>query len=398
MRNVSSLTPYYQSSDKHAFRTKSEKISFSLIKHVYDQTLTAMVASLLCTSLIVIGLYNPEGSNVRLLSWSALTFIITFARIALSSLFKRNENIENRMTPWCELYILGAILGGACWGFMGVYLFPTGSPVEQTFMILMVAGVTAGSVPLSAAIPGAAIGFLLTATVPLIATIAVTGNHLYHLFDLALSVYLVYMIVITLKTYRLIRNSIILKYDNDILLANLETTNKKLEQAATHDPLTKIPNRTLFQENLRKALLAATLNSRFLALLYIDLDNFKIVNDMYGHHAGDRVLQIIINRLRSYLHKNDNLARLGGDELAVIIDHAHDHEEIETIASKICRLIAIPIKVGELSMSISASIGISVFPDDGLDEESLLKNADKCMYYAKEHGGNQFYFSKKLVS
>ncbi|VVC75616.1 Cyclic di-GMP phosphodiesterase Gmr [Aquicella siphonis] len=209
---------------------------------------------------------------------------------------------------------------------------------------------------------------------------------------------LVYLILITLKTHKLIKNSIVLKYDNDILLINLEISNKKLAQAATHDPLTKIPNRRLFQTNLANALARARKNSRILALLYIDLDNFKTVNDLYGHQTGDRILQIMINRLRNYFRKDDILARLGGDELAVIIENVNGHEDIETIARKICYLIAIPVKLQNATLQISASVGISVYPDDGADEESLLKCADTCMYYAKEHGGNKFYFSEKLTT
>ncbi|VVC75617.1 hypothetical protein AQUSIP_09070 [Aquicella siphonis] len=190
MQYFSPSAPYIHPPDKNISRMKTEKITFSLVKHVYEQTITAMLASLFCTSLILFVLYDSRNSNVILLVWAAFTFSVTFARIALVLFFKSYDYAENRLKLWVNLYILGALLGGACWGLMGIYLFPSANPVEQTFMILMVAGVTAGAVPLSAAIPGAAAGFLIAAIVPLILTIALIDNHVYHLFDFALSVYL----------------------------------------------------------------------------------------------------------------------------------------------------------------------------------------------------------------
>ena len=216
------------------------------------------------------------------------------------------------------------------------------------------------------------------------------------LFDMALSLYLLYTIVLTIKIYKLIKNSIVLQFENNLLLTHLEISNKKLEHAATHDALTQVANRRLFIANLKKSIDIAKKNNKMLALFYIDLDNFKAANDRYGHQAGDRILIAAIERLKNYFRRDDHIARLGGDELAIIIENAKNKNEIEMIARDICHLIALPIEMDNITLHISASIGISIYPYDGQEIEMLLHRADEYMYSVKENGGNNFYFSKEL--
>ena len=174
-------------------------------------------------------------------------------------------------------------------------------------------------------------------------------------------------------------------------------TNKKLEHAATHDPLTKVANRTLFTSNLENAIKHASKNKKIVALLYIDLDHFKSVNDNYGHSVGDRLLISIVERLQQYLGKKDMITRLGGDELAIIIEDANNQQEVEAIAKQICKSIADPIEMNAIIFKTSASIGIAIYPDDGSNGDALLKCSDQNMYSAKKRGGNIYYSSKELV-
>lgn len=371
---------------------KNSKVLLSLLTHVYKQTNIAMVASIFCASVLFIGLYDTNLSNVTLWLWAIYFLGITFARIVLVQLFKAEKNLASHLHYWRNLYIIGALLGGISWGLPGIFLLPQASAVQQTLMILMLAGVTAGAVPLAAAVPGAALAFLIASILPYILTIVTFKNNTYLLFDGALTLYLIYSIVLTLKTYKLIRQSIILKFENDLLLSSLELSNKKLEEAATHDPLTQVANRRLFAQNLEAALERARQQKKLMALLYVDLDHFKAINDTYGHHAGDHILVVVIERLKKYFNKADMIARLGGDELAVIIEDVIDRHHLEVIAIHICELIAKPIEMNHIALHISASVGISIYPYDGHDEEALIKSSDQSMYFAKQHGGNQFHF------
>jgi len=373
---------------------KSHKILASLVKHVYLQGNVAMISSLFCASIIFAGLFNFHQSNLRLYIWSLIYLFITLIRMIIFRTYQYSTNsTKNSLKKRYYLYILGSFLGGLSWGIVGWVLFPDATTAQQTLIILMVAGVSAGVVPLSAAIPAAGILFLVAAIGPLIYSIAQVNNTAYFLFNIAIPIYLGYNIIIMMRTYGLIKNLVILKFENDALLNTLAISNKNLERAATHDPLTHVANRRLFESNLKNAIQRASVSESRIALFYVDLDNFKLMNDTYGHHVGDDILLIIATRLKNFFRKEDLISRLGGDEFAVILEYAHSTGEIESIANRICQLIAIPIPIESTvtELRVTASIGIALYPEDGSDEEKLILCADRRMYRSKDHGGNCFY-------
>jgi len=379
-----------KSSSHIAQKKNPQKAFFSLTTYVYAQTTIAMIAATFCAVVVLIALYEPSKSNFLLFFWSGVFLAVVAARILLAYLYQRYGQNEKNTVFWRNLYTFGSLCGGISWGLTGILLLPNISGVQQPLLILMLAGVTAGAVPLSAGIPAAAIAFLIAALLPYIIVIALSGNHTYYLFDMALCLYLGYSIILTLKAYKIVLNSVLLQFENSLLIDDLEIINKKLAQAATHDPLTQVANRRLFLATFEKAILSAKDNKSLVALFYIDLDNFKAANDNHGHHMGDHILIVVIDRLKNYFRKHDMIARLGGDELAIIIEHIHTKHEVETIARKICQLVALPIQANNLSLHISASVGISIYPYDGPDEDTLIRSADKSMYVAKKGGGNKY--------
>ena len=167
----------------------------------------------------------------------------------------------------------------------------------------------------------------------------------------------------------------------------------RLNALANYDPLTSLPNRALFHQRLQRSLVHAQRFNEGLAVLFIDLDRFKNVNDTLGHDAGDRVLQAVAERLKGCLREVDTLARLGGDEFAVLIEQVADTRFVGSVARKLLKTMAELLMLGEQEYQITASIGISTYPADGSDATTLLKNADIAMYRAKERGKNnsQFY-------
>lgn len=373
---------------------KDNKLQAALIAHVYNQKLIGLIASLLCASIVFVGLLKPSLESSLLLIWAILFLAITLVRFFVYFSYKKSN--KTNLIFWKLLYIVGACLGGASWGFMAFFLLPIGTSDQQMLMILMLAGVTAGAVPLSAALPGAAIGFLTFSLLPLIASLLLLKSTTSVLFDVAVLIYFLYTIVLTFKIYQLIKKSIQLQFEKADLLDKLFITNAKLKDAATHDPLTHVANRTLFFSKLEEGIREARSSNTMLALFYLDLDNFKILNDKYGHHIGDNVLKVVMNRLISFFRKDDVVARLGGDEIAIIIDHVHDYNEISSIAKKICHLMAIPVETNQITIHVTVSIGISVYPHHGEDKDSLIQHADRSMYHAKNHGGNQYYFFKEV--
>lgn len=165
-----------------------------------------------------------------------------------------------------------------------------------------------------------------------------------------------------------------------------------LNHQANHDTLTDLPNRTLFKDRLSQAVAVSTRNEEKFALFFIDLDQFKKINDSLGHLVGDKVLIEASHRLQSALRAEDTLARLGGDEFTIILRDVKGVQSASTVAEKIIQTIKEPISVDGHTLFISSSIGISLFPDDATDEENLIKFADTAMYQAKDAGRDNYQF------
>ena len=162
---------------------------------------------------------------------------------------------------------------------------------------------------------------------------------------------------------------------------------------ATHDPLTHLPNRSLFLDRLSHAISLSKRNNLCLAVLFLDLDGFKTVNDTYGHEMGDRLLQAIGERFRKHLRACDTVARLSGDEFAFILENIGNESNAAVVAGKILKNIAQPFILEGQTIHITTSIGISLYPQDGKDAQELLRRADAAMYKAKQCGKNTYQFS-----
>jgi diguanylate cyclase (GGDEF)-like protein len=170
----------------------------------------------------------------------------------------------------------------------------------------------------------------------------------------------------------------------------LEKANERLRQQATEDALTGLPNRRLLLDRFTVAKAKANRRHEKVALLFLDLDEFKIINDSLGHSAGDAVLLELARRLRTVVREEDTLARFGGDEFIVLVAGLKERDEVEVIAPKILESIAKPVSVGDREFRLTASLGISIYPDDGSSAGDLLRKADIAMYRAKEFGGSKY--------
>ncbi|MCH7663339.1 MAG: diguanylate cyclase, partial [Chloroflexi bacterium] len=167
---------------------------------------------------------------------------------------------------------------------------------------------------------------------------------------------------------------------------------EQIRHLATHDALTDLPNLHLFHDRLAHAIAKAKRDENIVALLYLDLDGFKQVNDNYGHPYGDIMLKLVGIRLSGHVRASDTVARLGGDEFAIVLEDLNDPEHAGIAAKKILDALADPITFEGVETAISASIGIAIYSIDGEDNETLLKNADIAMYAAKKSGKNKFQF------
>lgn len=182
------------------------------------------------------------------------------------------------------------------------------------------------------------------------------------------------------------------RYILDAQLASVTKQADEARHASLHDPLTGLPNRALFNDRLEHGLAVANRNSLNFAVMFLDLDDFKTINDSYGHDVGDLVLQMISRRLKETTREDDTVCRHGGDEFLYILMKTESEHDIAIVVEKIIKAVQVPcdIRVRDIriSLSINPSIGIAIFPKDGITPDALLDVADKAMYRAKQNKSN----------
>ena len=205
------------------------------------------------------------------------------------------------------------------------------------------------------------------------------------------------VIVVSLAVFAIALIISMLDVRTSILANSLDQANSELIHLALHDTLTQLPNRILLNDRLEHAVAkAARKNSRF-ALFFMDLDGFKAINDVYGHHVGDELLIQVAARITDSVRQEDTVARLGGDEFVVLIESG-EPEESATLAQRLIEDIAEPYLINGIKVQVSTSIGVALFPDDGADTHELMVNADAAMYHAKQSGRNDYYFFEKAMN
>ncbi|MCF6355544.1 MAG: EAL domain-containing protein [Candidatus Polarisedimenticolaceae bacterium] len=178
----------------------------------------------------------------------------------------------------------------------------------------------------------------------------------------------------------------------------LKESQDKLEHLAHHDPLTGLPNRLLLDQHLSLGLERASRQKQLMAVLFLDLDRFKNINDSLGHPAGDELLKRASERLKGVIRAEDLIARLGGDEFAIVLELPSDERAVAMVAQKCIDAFIRPFRIDGSDVYSSTSVGVSLFPNDGVTADELVKHADTAMYHAKEHGRNSFQFYSRQMT
>jgi diguanylate cyclase (GGDEF)-like protein len=177
-------------------------------------------------------------------------------------------------------------------------------------------------------------------------------------------------------------------------LLGTQAGERRARHLALHDSLTALPNRNFFRERLDHELVYAESQRKALALLYLDLDGFKPLNDTHGHDAGDEMLKIVAARLARAVRADDMVSRLGGDEFACLLPGLPSRDRLGSLAGKLFQVVSAPLKLGKIEVSVRPSIGIAVSPTDGHTAEVLLRNADAAMYRAKRRKTGYAFFDE----
>lgn len=347
------------------------------VRLIYRLSRAGYAGSLICAGIIALALWDIVPPHL-VVGWLALAVIVTAARLMLYRAFMKADPPPERSSLWANWFVFGAAAMGFVWGLLGSLLLPTDQYVYQLLIIFVIGGVTASAMIVLTPLRWAFPAFMLPAIVPLVIVIFMQATSVHPL----VGAMLVVLIGAMLATLPIVHETHVAS-----LRARFET----------NDALTGLPNRAMFNERLTQALARAERYRKQLAVLFIDLDRFKIINDTLGHAAGDRLLTQLAAHLRSCLREGDTIGRQGGDEFVVLIEDVSDPQHTTNVAKKILETVAQPYILSGQTVHVTASIGISLYPDDGSDQQTLLKNADIAMYRAKEQGKNNLqYYSAQM--
>jgi diguanylate cyclase (GGDEF)-like protein len=357
---------------------------------LYYRFLRQSLLAVLLNSLVLWWLLRESVAPLALHGWLAATLAVSAYRLWTAGGFARATPPERRETRWYRHAIAGALLSGLTWGSAGFVLFTAESSYSLSLLAFIIAGMCAGAVVSLAAFIEASLPFLALCILPFAVRLFTEGSlPAIQLGTIAL-LYLGFMALVTRRVHETLTRG----FEMTHLRQRAEET---VERQALYDDLTGLPNRRLLTDRLRQARAHALRQDNRAALLFLDLDHFKRINDSLGHSAGDAVLQAVAARLRDKLRETDTASRLGGDEFVVLLtelDGTLEHviQHTHNTAERIRAAIAEPITIEGTQLHLSASIGVSLLPSDSDDTEDLLRHADTAMYQAKDEGRNAVRF------
>lgn len=385
-------------------RIQEERLQI-LVQNLPSSLIGTMVVSIFMFYILI-----DKVDHTSALIWITLVLLLSLTRILHVNRMLRNENISYIKEE--TLILLGIFFSGLLLGSSTLVIFPYDDITSQFLIFFLLSSMIAGSV----AVYSTHIISFAVYSLPVILAFLYRASTLPDMLALTFFVGLAYYAIIFTTMFRINRSIIkFLKtqYLNHDLTDNLssakeeleetnnelkiensvrEETQKRLYHLANYDPLTALANRHLFKENLKGSMKESKDKGTTTALLFLDLDNFKIINDTLGHAMGDKLLIAASSRLKSLLGSKNSIARLGGDEFVIIMNDAKDNLDISNLADNIIKLLEKPFSFNEHEMFIGTSIGISIYPNDTDNAEELLSYADTAMYSAKDKGKNNYQF------
>lgn len=357
----------------------------------FDALRISNSAVVLISSITALVLWTPE-LQLWILAWLAMTVLVVGYRLWIARTFAKStgSTIEQNISYWHRQLLCGAAMGGAVWGLGSALLYDMNDLLSLMVIPFVLAGMCAGAITTLTAFTGATVLFLAFALFPFAGRMALEGGVAANVLACVTLVYFAFMVNFTRRANRVLVGGL----EMALLRSHAEETIKK---QALFDDLTGLPNRRLLQDRLAQALARSQRQHTHAALFFLDLDNFKRVNDSLGHSVGDELLAEIARRVQELLRDEDTAARLGGDEfVALLTDLSADGEELLALVRRrgeqLRRAIEMPATIRGNEIHITVSIGISMLDENTTNLEDLLKHADTAMYRAKDDGRNTLRF------
>ncbi len=356
------------------------------------ESLPLALSAILINGAILSAVQWTAAGKTNVTIWFSLTLLVVLLRSGLYYAFRRQSSSEPaaHSARWLNLFLIGVLASGALWGSTGYFLFPANGPTHQLFVVFVVGGMAAGAITTLSASFRAIMLFLIPALSPLIVLLFLSDSPLNVTMSVMVTLFLLMLTATAWRSNRLIIQSLRRRYAR-------ERAEATLRFQAYHDSLTGLPNRRLLVDRLEQEIARCKRHNYMAAVLFIDIDRFKTINDSLGHAAGDALLRTIATRLKANLRKEDTAARLGGDEFVVVLPELGSDEipvagKAGRLAQKIGHILSESYQVDGRALHVTSSIGIALCPVDDTDANEVLKQADIAMYRAKELGRNTVRF------
>lgn len=358
----------------------------------------SLLVNLVCSTVLLLMLFDQGLAANLLAGWYLAVWAMVLMRWSMYRHYQAGAGAELERTIWVRYAILGATCAGLLWGMVPIFLWPIDAPLYQAAELIIVGGMAAGGAVSLAPSMVAALLFLAGALLPMIVRLLLE----YHMpYGFLAFLALLYLLVIATTTRRLN----LLVYYAFVTRYQREQAEAKIQEQAFQDELTGLANRRLFNSHLQQEFARAKRQQYPLAVHFLDLDNFKMINDSLGHAVGDRLLKAVAAALKGRLRDEDLVARLGGDEFVILQtglqgDAVTAVHKVEMLAEDVRLLLQKPFRIKGHELHLSASIGVAMFPEDGDSADDIIKHADAAMYKAKDQGKNrvQFYLPEMQVA
>ncbi|MDE2197194.1 MAG: EAL domain-containing protein [Gammaproteobacteria bacterium] len=380
-------------------RDLSRQVKAELTNILFQNTRGMHLAGIAVAVLLVF-MFRETALDPRIMAaWLIYMVVVECGRGLLGRRFRMLTAPFTDSGLWKRRFNIGNLLAALGWGLAGILLFPPGDVAHQMFLTIVIMGACAVAMPALSALIGGYLLFLFVASLPLTIRL-VSELHEIQLTAALLSVVMAAILArMAIGMHQRLVEQLNVRFAYADLADELRTemsdrqrAEEQLTQLANYDALTGLPNRTQFEQKLKHAIMRARGGDAQLAVLFVDLDRFKHINDSLGHQTGDEVLKRVAQRLRRCIGVHDMVARLSGDEFILIIEEVRDHEQIEVLAERILRTIAKPMLLNETELRVSCSVGITLLAAGSPDAKSLLSNADTALYRAKHRGRNRYQF------
>ncbi len=362
-----------------------EDIQSDRVRLVFSHIPKSLLAVLVNSTILMVIQWGVITHAILLL-WCSLGYAHSLWRWRLYEIFKRQDNDITLSSRWCRMPYLHAVLSGLYWGSAAIWLFPASDMPHQVFVALVLAGMSAGAVTTLSPLFLAAMLFVMLSLFPLLLQLLLIGSAISYAMAMMVVLFALMIALTARNLNQTITDSFRIRHERNQAM-------KTIEYKALYDDVTQLPNRCYLLDQLKQDLARAIRYQYFGAVLFIDLDHFKAVNDTLGHAVGDELLRQVSARIDRRLREEDMVGRLGGDEFVLLISEAgHDLTQASACAQEIAEtmlsLFDQKFVIDGQDIHLTASIGIAMYPWRGLNSDDFLQRADVAMYQSKKAGRN----------